>query len=94
MLPDSASNLCHRPPQPQSGFPSNETYGFLPIPLSYTALDYGDVDVTSDLAQISPASDETYVCTWLEWLFSWWCSSAHRRAQAANFAHYSIKGAP
>ncbi len=40
----------------QAGF-RNESYGFLPVPLNFTSLDFQDVDVLEDMAQISPVTN-------------------------------------
>lgn len=40
----------------QAGF-GKDSYGFLPVPLNFTALDFQDADVTEDMMQISPVTN-------------------------------------
>ncbi|PNH11090.1 hypothetical protein TSOC_002101 [Tetrabaena socialis] len=42
----------------QAGF-GTEAFGFLPVALAFTALDFQDVDVTSDMVEISPPTDSS-----------------------------------
>ncbi len=66
-----ADTVCTKPPSPMYRTPLTwyntflpycpdaDSYGFLPLKLTFAAATFGDVSVSADMAKISPASNNT-----------------------------------